>query len=313
MSTGMKPSGQQGGMVVAKPDAAVLATIEGKPGVGMILKTAVQASEYAKILMQMGQAVPPAVRGNYGIAHAICSLAVALEMPAEFLASKAYVVSDRVAFESQLIHAIIEQRAPLSRRLRAKYAGSGDQRTCTVMGWLHGEEEPFEYTSPPIGQITPKGSPLWKTKPDLQLWYNASRDWARMYCPDVILGMYSEDELDRTPRDNVSALLTAAAPGSVQVTSEHAARPEPVAIDSEAQQDTEPAAPEKPSQSDLERLVTAYHGVGVTLGQIEEWLGGDLAESMTAELLDRLRAIYGRVKSGESWAVASGGAIDAQA
>lgn len=313
MSMGVKPTGQQGGMIATKPDAAVLATIEGKPGVGMILKTAVQASEYAKILMQMGQAVPPAVRGNYGIAHAICSLAVALEMPAEFLASKAYVVSDRVSFESQLIHAIIEQRAPLSRRLRAKYNGSGDQRTCTVIGYLHGEEEPFEYTSPPIGQITPKNSPLWKTKPDLQLWYNASRDWARMYCPDVILGMYSEDELERTPRDNVTALLTAAAPGSVQVTSEHATRPEPVAVEAEAQQETESAAPEKPSQSDLERLVTAYHGVGVTLGQIEEWLGGDLAESMTAELLDRLRAIYGRVKSGESWAVASGGAIDAQA
>lgn len=304
--------------VAGKPDQAVLATIEGKPGVGMILRTAVQASEYAKILMQMGQAVPPAVRGNYGIAHAICSLAVALEMPAEFLASKAYVVSDRVAFESQLIHAIIETRAPLARRLRAKYAGEGDKRTCTVIGYLRGEDEPFEYTSPPIGQITPKNSPLWKTKPDLQLWYNASRDWARMYCPEVILGMYSEDEMDRTPRENVSALLTAAAPapaaaGSVQVTSEQTARPEPVAVEAEAQQEPEPAAPEKPSQSDLERLVTAYHGVGVTLGQLEEWLGGDLAEAMTKELLDRLRAIYARVKGGESWAVASGGAVDAQA
>ncbi|KRR17811.1 hypothetical protein CQ14_37605 [Bradyrhizobium lablabi] len=33
-----------------------------------------------------------------------------------------------------------------------------------------------------------KGSPLWDIKPDLQLFYNTSRNWARMYAPDVISG-----------------------------------------------------------------------------------------------------------------------------
>ncbi|WFU46042.1 recombinase RecT (plasmid) [Bradyrhizobium sp. CB82] len=41
-----------------------------------------------------------------------------------------------------------------------------------------------------------KGSPLWDIKPDLQLFYNMSRDWARMYAPDVISGMYGRDEME---------------------------------------------------------------------------------------------------------------------
>ena len=61
---------------------------------------------------------------------------------------------------------------------------------------VRGEEEPMEYTSPPLEQIVPKNSPLWKTKPALQLYYNTLRDWARMYFPDVIMGVYTDDEIE---------------------------------------------------------------------------------------------------------------------
>lgn len=155
-----------------------------------------EAMEFAKLMAVGGVAVPAHLRKNPGACLAVTIQAIEWRMSPFAVANKTYVVNDRLCFESQLVHAVIEQRAPLVGRLRHRFNGSGDARTCTVWASIKGEESPLEYTSPEIGKITPKNSPLWKTKPDLQLYYNASRDWARMYFPDVIMGVYSVDELE---------------------------------------------------------------------------------------------------------------------
>lgn len=40
-----------------------------------------------------------------------------------------------------------------------------------------------------------RNSPLWVEDPRQQLAYLASRRWGRLYAPDVIMGVYSPDEL----------------------------------------------------------------------------------------------------------------------
>jgi hypothetical protein len=109
---------------------------------------------------------------------------------------------------SQLIHAIIEARAPIKERLRVHYEGEGDDRVCIVSAIFKGEDQPREYRSPRLGDRKPKprqsrdgeewapGSPLWQTKPDLQQFYDASRDFARVYFPDVLLGIYTKEEME---------------------------------------------------------------------------------------------------------------------
>lgn len=166
-------------------------------GGGASFRTMIEVMEFAKLMAVSDIALPKFLRGNVGACLAVCVQAVEWRMSPFAVANKAYSVNDRLAYESQLIHAVIENRAPLVGRLRCEYAGQGDARTCKIIGRVVGEEAPLEYTSPPIGQITPKNSPLWKTKPDLQLFYNASRDWARMYFPDVLMGVYSTDELEQ--------------------------------------------------------------------------------------------------------------------
>lgn len=165
-----------------------------------------EVMEFAKLMAQAGGAVPIHCRGNAGVCLAITTQAVEWRMSPFAVANKSYYVNDRVAYESQMIHAVIEARAPLTGRLRCEYSGSVEDgtRRCKVIGYLKGEQEPFVFESEPIARLLPeknssgqyKGSPLWGKKPDLQLWYNASRDWARMWVPDVIMGIYSEDELD---------------------------------------------------------------------------------------------------------------------
>ena len=152
--------------------------------------------EFSKLMSLSLQAVPQHCRNQPGVCLGICIQAIEWRMSPFAVANKSYVVNDRLSYESQLIHAVIEQRAPISSRLRHRFIGEGKKRQCVVWATAKGETERLEYTSPEIGNISPQNSPLWKTKPDLQLFYNASRDWARMYFPDVILGVYSNDELE---------------------------------------------------------------------------------------------------------------------
>ena len=173
----------------------------------------------AKLLATAGPYLPPFMQGNVGACFANCMRAQELGLSPLTLAKWTYVVeqwsggqkTEQIAYESQMFHAVIESRAPITTRLQIGYEGEGDKRKCRVWATFKGETEPRYF--PPLdadpdqftlGKLRPKrndkgkimGSPLWDTKPDLQLFYNMSRDWARMYCPDVIAGMYGRDEME---------------------------------------------------------------------------------------------------------------------
>lgn len=154
--------------------------------------------EFAKMMSTADIGVPKHFRGNPGLCLRVCVQADAWGFDPFAVADKAYSVSDRLGYESQLIHAVIERHAPLDGRLRHRFEGEGAQRVCVVTGYMIGEADPFEWRSPEIGKIKVKNSPEWTNNPDKQLYYHTSRDWARVYCPDVLLGVYSRDELDDT-------------------------------------------------------------------------------------------------------------------
>jgi hypothetical protein len=176
---------------------------------GIAISNMAEVFELAKMMSVAGAAVPSHCRGNPGICLAICIQALEWKMSPFAVANKSYVVnnrgSERLSFESQLIHAIIEARAPLVGRLRYEILGEGDERRCRVWGLFRGETEPHSYTSETLGTLrgakgrnsdgNVKGSPLWDTQPEIQLFYSTSRAWARLFAPDVLLGLYTPEEL----------------------------------------------------------------------------------------------------------------------
>ena len=179
---------------------------------GVKFKSMVEVMEFAKLMAVSGAAVPSHLRANPGACLGILIQALEWRMSPFAVANKSYIANDRTAYESQLIHAIVEARAPLKGRLRYRIEGDGDERRCTVFGTFRGEDSPHSYTSETLAKLrdargrndrgTVKGSPLWEAQPEVQLFYSASRTWARMYCPDVILGIYAVDELpDNEPVD----------------------------------------------------------------------------------------------------------------
>lgn len=166
---------------------------------GIAFQSMSELLEFAKLLSVAGTAMPKHLRGNPGACLAVTIQALEWRMSPVAVANQSYEVNDRIAYQSMLIHAVIEARAPLKERLRGKWEGEGAQRYCVVTGHLKGEIDPVEYRSPTVGNIKVKNSPLWQSDVDQQLWYFATRAWARRYCPDVLLGIYGEDELPQGP------------------------------------------------------------------------------------------------------------------
>jgi hypothetical protein len=167
-----------------------------------------------------GIAVPVHCRDQAGVVHALMLQALEWGMPFMSVINKSYVPrgGDRIGYESQLLHAVVEKNARLKKRMRYEIGkhvdgkwivgGEGDDIKCRVWATFEGEDEPHEYFSQTLAKMHPghvtkdgvkyvKGSQMWDDDPAVQMFYAASRQWARLYCPDVLLGAYTPEEIQR--------------------------------------------------------------------------------------------------------------------
>jgi|GEM_PF-1519144 len=163
-------------------------------GRGVSFANAGEVMEYAKMMAASGSAVPKHLRGQPGACLGILDDAIRFEMSPYALARKSYFVNDNLAYESQVLAAIVLARAPLKKRPDVTFTGEGDKRKCKVIYTLI-DGDVKEYESPPFGQIQPKNSPLWKSDPDQQQSYYSLRAGARRIFQDVLLGIYDQEEM----------------------------------------------------------------------------------------------------------------------
>lgn len=163
-------------------------------GAAFIPQNVAQMLEIAKMMATAKTGVRKHLRLNPGACLAVVMQAARWAMDPYAVANKSYEVNDQIAFEAQLITAVINTRAPIVGRLKTRFTGEGQNRQCVAYATLIGESEITEVVSPPFSQIHPKNSPLWKTDPDQQLAYYTKRAWARRECPEVLLGVYDVEE-----------------------------------------------------------------------------------------------------------------------
>lgn len=194
--------------IAAKTDLTVAQATEISTAVGgLAFKDMGQVMEFAKLMAVSGQAVPPHLRTKVGACLAVSLQALNWRMDPFAVANKSYMVNDRIAYEAQLIQAVIEQRAPIKGRIRGRPVGTGGDRQWILTVVSREDGEIIEYESPKLSTIKVKNSPLWAADPDQQLWYYAARAMCRRHFPDVILGVYEREELkmggmvDVTPDD----------------------------------------------------------------------------------------------------------------
>lgn len=169
--------------------------------------------EFAKMMALGKQALPGHLRESPGACLAICIQACAWQMSPFAVAGKSYVVNDRMGYEAQLVAAVIQKLAPIKGRIKYKFRGEGHTRVCIVSCQPTDDPDLIEHESPEIGKIKTKNSPLWTADPDQQLGYYTVRAMARRHFPDVLLGVYTPDELaEETLRDVTPPAPTVAIP-----------------------------------------------------------------------------------------------------
>jgi hypothetical protein len=147
--------------------------------------------------MALSNFVPKHLRQKQADCLAVLLQSMRWEMDPFSVAQKTYFVNDGMAYEAQLVNAIILSRAPLKARPKLKWSGEGENLKCEVSATFVGEDEPAIFEAE-LKTITTRNSPLWKQQPKQQLGYFATRAWARLYCPDVLMGVYTKDEMEDT-------------------------------------------------------------------------------------------------------------------
>ncbi len=186
-----------------------------------------QVVEFAQMMCKGGVAVPKHLRDQPGACLRVIQQSMAWEMDPWGVASKSYAVNEQLAFEAQLIIAVIKKWAPVKEKVwKPVYEGEGADLKCTITVHHAESGEEITYTSPIIGKslgtevkdpgpnyvgIWPKNSPLWRSEPSQQLYYYSMRAMARRYFPEILLGVYDRDEVlamrDVTPKAEVQNFL----------------------------------------------------------------------------------------------------------
>ncbi|WP_339503962.1 recombinase RecT [Pseudomonas sp. RL_105y_Pfl2_101] len=176
-------------------------------------------------VMATGRAtLPKHFNGNAADCLAVVMQSMQWKMNPFAVAQKTHLVNGVLGYEAQLVNAVITTCAPVLDRLHYEWYGAwekvigkftiknGDKGEYRVPGWkledeqglgvkvwatFRGEDEP-RVLELLLAQARTRNSTLWADDPRQQLAYLATKRWSRLYCPDVILGVYSPDELEES-------------------------------------------------------------------------------------------------------------------
>ncbi|EJA5988520.1 recombinase RecT [Salmonella enterica] len=179
----------------------------------------------SEVMANSGNFVPDHFRGKPDSCMAVVMQAARWGMDPFAVAQKTFIVGDSgvLGYEAQLVNAVVNSMAPTKDRIHFEWFGAWEnivgrfvEKTSTkgnkyiAPGWsqadekgvgvrafatLKGESEPRELILM-LSQAQVRNSTLWASDPRQQLAYLAVKRWARLYCPDVILGVYTADEIE---------------------------------------------------------------------------------------------------------------------
>ena len=114
-----------------------------------------------------------------------------------------YVVNGRPAWSSQYIIAVINASGKYKHELKFELTGAGESLSCYA--WTTSKDGE-KLCGPTItmemanaeGWTTKNGS-KWKTMPEVMIRYRAASFFGRLYCSDLIMGIYAEEEAATMP------------------------------------------------------------------------------------------------------------------
>lgn len=168
----------------------------------------IQSIDRIASIMASGKSTVPAhLQGKPGDCFAVCLQAMQWQMNPFAVAQKTHFVNGAIGYEAQLVIAVLNASPALANRLDFTWSDNwkgvngksdnSDDRWCEVSAILKGEAKArtLRVSMAQVGSV--RNSPNWQSDPRQQLAYLTAKRWARLNCPDVILGVYTPDELEQ--------------------------------------------------------------------------------------------------------------------
>jgi hypothetical protein len=197
--------------------------------------TFIRVMELAAVMAGGVATIPKHLQKNQADCAAVVMQALQWNMNPFAVAQKTHLVNGVLGYEAQLVNAAITSIAPTKNRLNFEWFGDwskiignfkelesrtkkdddGHPKKYRVPAWdisaekglgvrvwatLKGENEPRALELL-MTQARTRNSTLWVDDPKQQLAYLAIKRWARLHTPDVILGVYTPDELEQAERE----------------------------------------------------------------------------------------------------------------
>lgn len=141
------------------------------------------------------------MRGNPSACLALIQISMRWGMDPYIVSNKAYYANDTLSFEAQLVNAVLNTCGELIGRLKVEFTGDAtggkgkETLVCTVSGRIKADPDQLFVHEQALAPIAVRNSPLWTVNPRQQLQYYTTRAWARLYLPEVLLGIYTPDEI----------------------------------------------------------------------------------------------------------------------
>lgn len=164
-----------------------------------------QMFKLAELMAGSRVTVPKHLQGNSSDCMAIAMQAAQWGLNPFAVAQKTHLVNGTLGYEAQLVNAVISSSRAVRGRFKYEYRnwqGQNGEIRCGAI--LAGENEITWGEWLDTKAVTTKNSPLWKTAPKQQASYLVLKYWARLYTPEVIMGVYTPDELERPAERDVT-------------------------------------------------------------------------------------------------------------
>lgn len=185
---------------------------------------------FANLMATARTTVPQHFQGKPGDCLAVVMQATTWGMNPFAVAQKTHLINGTLGYEAQLVASVINSSSLLADRFNFEWFGPwekivgkfkmvesktkkddnghpkqfmmpnwniADENGLGVRVWatIKGESEP-RVLELLMTQARTRNSTLWTEDPKQQLAYLAQKRWARLYAPDVILGVYTPDEIE---------------------------------------------------------------------------------------------------------------------
>lgn len=206
------------------------------------------------------------------------------------VADETFVTGGKLGYQGKLITAIVNTRAGLQGRLRYEFSGEGSARKVKIIGQFKGDPKPVDVDLTVKEGIaaSDKGkgpNPMWLRDPDQKLVYSGVVKWARRHCPEVIMGVLTEDDIEAieaarekaelpSATDELNAKLKSAFSAPVART----ALPDPIDVTPEPEHREPGEIPNEPEPEAKEAPAPALDPAGKTWESFAE-AAGEIAQA----------------------------------